>query len=39
MSDINSKATTTLYVNGKPAHQEIDKLKKDVLDYKNGCRK
>lgn len=34
MSDINSNATTTLYVNGQPAEQEIAKLKKEVLDYR-----
>jgi len=35
MSDYNSTATTTLYVNGKPAESEIKRLKQDVIDYRN----
>ena len=34
MSDYNSNATATIYVNGKPAHQAIARLKEDVLGYR-----
>lgn len=35
MSEYNSTATTTLYVNGKPAESEIKRLKQDVINYRN----
>ena len=34
MSNYNSTATATIYVNGQPAQQTIAKLKDDVLGYK-----
>lgn len=34
MSNYNSTATATIYVNGQPAQQTIAKLKDDVLGYR-----
>ena len=34
MSNYNSTATATIYVNGQPAQQTIAKLKEDVLGYR-----
>ncbi len=36
MSDYNSTATTTLYVNGKPAEQELQRLKKRAEDLEDA---
>lgn len=35
MSDYNSTATSTLYVNGKPAESEIKRVKQEIIDYRN----
>ena len=34
MSDIQSNATTTLYINGKPAQDELKRLRNTLQDYK-----
>ena len=39
MSDYNSTATSTLYVNGKPAESEIKRVKQQILDYRNELHK
>ena len=39
MSSIDNTATTTLYVNGQPAEQEIAKLKKEIIDYRTQLQK
>lgn len=39
MSNIDNTATSTLYVNGQPAEQEIAKLKKEIIDYRNQLQK
>lgn len=34
MSDIQSNATTTLYINGKPAQDELNRLRNTIQDYR-----
>ena len=36
MSDYNSTATSTIYVNGKPAEQELQKLKQRASDLRDA---
>ena len=36
MADINSTATSTIYVNGKPAEQELQKLKQRASDLRDA---
>lgn len=38
MSNYNSTATATIYVNGQPAQQTIAKLKDDVLGYRKSLQ-
>lgn len=39
MSNFNSTATSTIYVNGQPAKQEIAKLKKEIVDYRDQLQR